>query len=451
MKKRILILSSSPQRDRLIDEIMAEKLRARGNEVFVRPLPVGSRKAVLELQPNVVVLSPVRQRFAWDFTDTLCKFGIGVVLRHIEPGCDEEDLEVMQEKWKKILLLIRPPAIKLELFWSACEPEFVRRNGLNTPYAVVGAFVADIYKDKKLSKRICKKDDLFKKHNLDPRKKTLLISSPWGLLEITPDASDQTSASLQQQDIVARDRWCEMVRYVSGALGPEWQVLTTLHPTVEITPYAERLRGIPIDRTSMAAELLVHCDALVHAGSTMALEMHWLKKPAFQFGDVNSLDLPDGNWWQRRGCAISQISPFTTDPRELVKWVVGSKPATNASLTAIEKLEKGRYGSMDGKAIDRAVALIDQVEGEFKTFWPQAPNNYDQTFLFKDPGAITARIRCNICENIFFVIHPQWIERLNHEQKSNITMPRDKACPYCAHNIAEIIVTKEMIGKALNG
>lgn len=441
--KKILILTSSPQRDKLIDILLAEKLKAKGNEVFVRELPIGARQAILEIQPNVIVAPPIRQRYAYDLIETIGRLGIGVVLRHVEPSCDEQDLENMDEFWRKVLLLIRPAAVKLELLWSDTEVKYIRGHGIKTPLAVVGAFVADIYKDKKLSKKISTKKELLRKHQLSADKKLLIISSPWGFLDLAPDNKDKSS-ELCCKDAQAKAKWCAMVKNVAIGL-KDWNILTTLHPRLDIESYRKSLPGIPIDTTATATELLVHCDTLIHAGSTMAMEMHWLGKPSFQFGDVNSL--ADGNWWQRRDSPISQISPYYLDIEKMITAIEDSQPQSNANIDAVRLLEQGRYGLMDGKATERAAKLINQIEGEFKLYWPDSRIDYDQLLFFKNANKIVSKIKCNICENIFFAVNKKWLEEVNKTYKTNIDYPDDKGCPHCIHNIARIVTVEQPMRK----
>lgn len=434
---KIMILSSSPQRDKLVDLLLAERLKALGNEVYLQSIPVGAQKAILEIQPNIIVAPPIRQRFAYDLMETAGKFGIGIVIRHIEPGCDTEDLEKMPEFWQKVLLLIRPVAVKLELFWSRTEPEFVKTHGIKTPVVAVGAFVADVYKDKKLSRKVCAKNELFSRHKLDLNKRLLLVSSPWGLIDQAPDNLDKT-AELCWQDLEARNKWCAMITGLSRRLSDKWNILATLHPKLAREFYKKSLAEIPIDTSSTATELLFHSDALVHAGSTMAIEMHWLNKPSYQFGDVNSLDLPDGNWWQRRGCAISKVSPYCLDVDTLANAIENTTEGSNANPEAVKVLEQGRYGLMDGRATERAAKLINRIDGEFKLYWPEPLLNYDQLFIFKNASRMLVQVKCMICDGIFCVVDKKWLDEINKAYNTNIAFPKDNACPHCASVISRI-------------
>ena len=60
---KIAILSASPRRDRYIDELFKRKLEAKGHEVWVRPCLREGRKSVLELEPDVCIVPPIRNPF----------------------------------------------------------------------------------------------------------------------------------------------------------------------------------------------------------------------------------------------------------------------------------------------------------------------------------------------------------------------------------------------------
>jgi hypothetical protein len=334
MAKKILIFSGSPQRDKLIDELLAEKLRGLGNEVFVRKIPIGAQKAILEIKPNIVIVPPIRNPFAQELCVHLGKWNVGVVIRHVEPSCDTSDLESMAEGWARILLIPRPTSVRLELFWSQTELDFVKgRSPTQHPMAPVGALVADIYKDARFEKRFTDREKFNQRYKFK-KDKTLLISSPWGLIDLDSDNLGQTF-SIVKKDAAAKGKWVKMVRCLYEQLSSEWNILITLHPGLDVKSYESELSDLDlmIDCKSSAPELMMNCDALVHSGSTLAVEMHWLNKPAFQFGDVNSIDLPDGNWWHQAEASISRVSPFYLDGESLADAVIKCDLGkTNANL-----------------------------------------------------------------------------------------------------------------------
>ena len=105
---KILILSASPQRDMLIDKLLKEQLEKLGNEVFIRQTPVGARQSILDVQPDILVSPPIRNTFAYDICEEAACFGVAVAIRHVEPGCDCNDIEKFTAGWKRALLWPRP-------------------------------------------------------------------------------------------------------------------------------------------------------------------------------------------------------------------------------------------------------------------------------------------------------------------------------------------------------
>ncbi len=431
---KILILTGSPQRDKLIDNLLAEELKKLGNEVHVKDTPFNARSSVLELKPDIVVHPPLRNQFAYDFVKTLGDWGIGVAVRHIEPSCDKQDIESMAPNWKNIILMKRLDTINLELIWGQDEVDFVKER-LNPPYPVVscGAFVADLYKGEHKAS-LLSRQGFNAKYKFDPQKKNLLISSPWGLMDIESDRVGQSSV-VWIQDKEARTAWLKMACFVAESLSDKWNILITLHPDLDINTYQEALKdtGVYIDITTTATELLKNSDLLIHSGSTLAIEMHWLDRPSLQFGDVNMIELPDGNWWQGADLPISKVSQIFKDGGKLVKAITKCDSKSNANINAIKDLEKGRYGSMDGQATKRAAKLIDKIKGKFKFAWPPSPMNYNSVWAVREPEYILQPVICLVCDNKFYGIKQDWLVQLSKASKTEpLRMPDTVHCPYCS-------------------
>ena len=362
---------------------------------------------------------------------------MAVVLRHVEPSCDKDDIENMSSEWNKYLLVRRPKDIKLELFWSSDEADYVELFcGPNHKIVAVGAFVTDAY----ISGNLQKSEDFCKKHGLDSNKPTILLSSPWGLLDIDSDKMGHSSTPLIN-DQEACTAWLKMVGEVQEEVRETHNILVTLHPGVlESVQYSELTSkyGISVDTKSTAVELLSNCDFLVHSGSTMAIEMHLLDKPSFQFGDINSLEMSDGNWWHRKNTTISMVSPFFNNGREISEAIKKSNGKSNADLDVIKKLENGRYGLMDGKATIRAACEINKLKGKFKINWPKPTRDQSTAIAFDAIEKYFMTPICSVCNERFWFVSQQYLDRIKNEfnLSSPLLVPNSFACPFCGSPIS---------------
>ena len=429
---KILVLTSSPQRDKLVDELLKKELESLGNEVIVRPIPYGAREAILEIKPDILVVPPVRNHFAYDLTEVAARYGIAVAIRHIEPSCDEDDINNMDDGWRKRILIRRPEDIKLELVWSPVEMEYVEMF-CNPPHKMVavGAFVADVYKSGELQRDI----GFHEKYGFDPNKPTVLASSPWGLCDSDSDKLG-SSTTMMLGDIEARNRWLDMIKGLKEAIGDTHNILATLHPGLMRSDVYQNVLGsisVPIDIKSTATYLLTNSDYLVHSGSTLAVEMHWLNKPSFQFGDINSLEMSDGNWWHQKNTPISQVSPFFENGGDIADAIAASDNKSNANIGAIEKLEKGRFGLMDGNATSRAAAEIDNLKGSFRLAWPKPTFKSRSPLAMVDRSELFLRPICPICKEQFWLATKKYLELFTDDFKlpKPLLMPPTFECPSC--------------------
>lgn len=429
---KILILTSSPQRDRLVDKLLKKELESLGNEVIVRSIPDGARDAILEIKPDILVTPPVRNHFAYDLTEVAARFGIAVAIRHVEPSCDEDDINNMDDGWRKRILIRRPEDIKLELVWSPVEVDYVEMF-CKPPHKMmpVGAFVADVYKSGDLQRD----PDFYKKYGFDPNKPTVLASSPWGLCDSDSDKLGSSTA-MMLGDIEARDKWLNMIRDMKEEIGDTHNILATLHPGLmrsDIYQKALDSISVPIDIKSTATYLLVNSNFLVHSGSTLAVEMHWLNKPSFQFGDINSLEMSDGNWWHQKNTPISQVSPFFENGKDIVGAIAAVDGKSNANAEAIKKLEEGRFGLMDGKATARAAVEINKLKGSFEIAWPKSTFKSRSPMAMMDKSEFFLRPICPICKEQFWLATKPYLDLVASSFKlpKPLLMPPTFECPGC--------------------
>ncbi len=441
--KKVLILTASPQRDKIIDELISRELRKRDCEVWVRPCLREGRDAVMELQPDVVVVPPVRNPYAVDFVNVMLDWGIGVVSRHTEASCDWQDWKKMPHEKRLEILGRFPYTVSHELVWSQDEAQILQRRNRPINAVPVGAFVADIYKSGILEEILEPHEVFCEKRKLDKEKKILLIASPWGFADSAPDLTIPEAVSARMEE-EGQKRHLEMIKHVSENLPEGWQMLVTTHPGVVNDKYKEELGGIVLDTESTAAELLKNSSMLIHAGSTMAMEAHFLDIPSIQFGDVNRKE--SESWWAYPESGLSKISPYCKTKEEVVSLVNELKDSKdNANQEALANLESGRYGVMDGQATVRSAEIIASVEGKMKMRWPKATNDYDQLFKFKLKERIVVEMGCAICKRTFYVVNPQWMQQLATRMKQRgitdlseqfkVMMQEDSFCPNCAAKI----------------
>jgi DNA-directed RNA polymerase subunit RPC12/RpoP len=416
---KILILTASPKRDKYIDELIATELRKRGNEVWIRPCLREGRQATLELEPDVVVVPPIRNPYSRDFVAQLKKWGCGVITRHTEPSCSWQDWKVMDEKQRAQIMGQFSYVVDAELVWSQDEAQILAKRGCPFPIVPIGSVSADVYKNEEYRKQFTNKKAFNARHKFDPKKKNLLIASPWGFADSAPDLSIDDNL-VAKKDVEGRDRHFKMIRAVYGALGHKWNILITTHPGVMEGPYKELCEEleIPLDTESTMIEILANSDALVHAGSIASMSAHFLDIPAYQYGDVNAKD--SDNWWGIPEASISRVSPYCKKPKDLITALRKHRKGSNANKKTLAEMETGRYGNLDGKATLRAADVISKVRGKFKMCWPESPNNYNQPGVFRTMDDFAVQTGCGVCKHPFIMF-----KEVPNEKD------RQLFCPWC--------------------
>lgn len=427
---KILILTASPVRDKLIDELIARELRTRGHEVWVRPCLREGRSSCIELKPDVVVVPPIRNPYSRDFVETLKYHGAGVVSRHTEASCDWADYKKMEPHEKADIQGRFPYYIDKELVWGSDEEQILNKRSAVFPTIAVGAFGLDVCRKGHFDFGV--KQNFKKKYGLK-HAKTVLIACPWGFADSAPDLRIDDTVKARK-DIEGREKHIAMIKELKEKIGDKWNILVTLHPGVLPEEYQANLPDIPIDTEQSSVELLSHCDALVHSGSTMAMEMHMMGKPAFQYQDVNC-KLTAG-WWLKTGTPLSRVSPSFDKVDDLAKAILKSSSKSNADLKAIKELEEGRYGRMDGLAYKRAADEIESVEGQWIEKWPRSVRDYNQPMCFRDKKDAFVESACGICGESYTVIRQDWMEKIacmlkadkKHYDSMNLF---NVSCPNC--------------------
>jgi predicted kinase len=446
--RKILILSASPVRDKHIDAMLAAKLRQLGHEVEVVPCLREGRAKVLEYQPDIVLVPPIRNPNSRDFVEELKRFGCAVITRHTEPSCSWQDWKKMGPEARHDILGAFEYKVDLELVWSEDEADILNRRPGAPKAVAVGAIGLDIYFDEMLTAKLKDKPAFCQKYGFDPTRPTLLISSPWGFADSSPDLHTEDILS-GQRDAAGRDRHLAMVRTVHAKLNTTWNILLSVHAGLDPAPYAALAADlkVPLDAESPMLNMLPNCDVLIHAGSTASVSAHLLGIPAFQFGDVNAEGLT--NWWGVGESPISRVSPRFETVEKLVEAIVAHTGASNADPAVIKELETGRYGPIDGKASDRAVRFIGQAQGHFRYSWPRSPRDYRQLTIQRDQREFFLSSHCNVCDSDFYILTDEYIQQLATAMSKAANAPVEKlmdilrpkmgyCCPVCAARLVRL-------------
>lgn len=446
--RRILILSASPVRDKHIDNLIAARLRGLGHDVEVAPCLRGGREKVLDFRPDIVLVPPIRNPNSRDFVAELKRFGCAVVTRHTEPSCSWQDFKKMTPQARQEILGAFPYTVDLELVWSQDEAEILNRRGLPFQAVPVGAIGLDIYfpdaqrccEDTQLKVSVSNKPAFWQRYKLHPGMPTVLISSPWGFADSSPDLGTEEMLAAQK-DAAGRDRHLAMIRAIHPLLKDSWNLLMTVHPGVGAEPYkALSLElGIPIDAESPMLDLLPHCDALIHAGSTAAVSAHLLAIPAFQYGDVNAEG--SANWWGVGESAISRVSPMAKTAEELAAMIRAAQGGSNANPATIKELQEGRYGQIDGRATERAVEHIVNLAGRFQWRWPRSPHDYRQPTVQRTETEFLKKAFCGVCRETFVFWTDEYLAQVAKVAGIDPQKLRPKGsicCPHCAAKMFQV-------------
>lgn len=430
---KIAILSASPQRDSVIDSQLKDELESRGHEVTVAPMLRAGRDTVLKLQPDVVVVPPIRNPHSRDFVEVCRDWNIGVISRHTEASCDWSDFKAMktQREQGEILGLYKY-AVNAELVWGADEAQILLRRRLGFPIVPVGCVVADIYFKKDIKSRFLSREKYCKKFKLNPKKKTICVASSWGFADSAPDLQIDEMRAINTNEDKGKKRYIALLKQLKKL---NYNILFRPHPGIILDDYKKL--EIPTDTESPATEVLLNCAILIHSGSTLAMEMHWLSKPAFQYGDVNR-DYAN-NWFQIPNSPLSKISPSFKSIPKLIEAIKAAKPKSNALPETLKILAEGRFGLMDGQAIKRIADVVCGTKGKYTPCWPRAHQDYDLPHMFKAEEKAVNKTFCGICKREFRILKPEWAERFctafavaNKKEVLERLTAMHMNCPNCA-------------------
>ena len=432
--KRILILSASPSRDKHIDNLIAGKLRGMGHDVEVTPCLRGGRDAVLRYHPDICLIPPIRNPHSRDFAEEMHRFGCAVVTRHTEPSCSWQDWKRMDVASKTQILGAYGYQVDMELVWGSDEADILHRRPGSPEVFAVGAIGLDIYFDEALKAALSDKPKFLAQHGFGGSKPVLLITSPWGFADMSPDLNtdDMTNARADREGL---KRHLDMVRTVHAQLKEDWHILLSIHAGVGAAPYQALAKelGVPLDIEAAMLDMLPNCNAVVHAGSTCAISAHLLGIPTFQFGDVNAAG--STSWWGEGESPISRVAPRFTDIDGLVPAIRHTAIASNANVDVIKELEEGRYGVIDGHAADRAIEHITSLSGHFRYRWPRSRHDYRQLGVQREEDDLFKKGYCNVCQEEVLIVEPKYLRAMAvacGKPPETLLPVKGINCPWCA-------------------
>ena len=402
---RILILTLTEQRDTIVDNLLAKRLRSQyGHEVHVHNYIGAGRQSVPYMKPQVVVHPMVGGQYKRDFVKKCKEWGCVVVVRRGEAGASRESLARMDAERQGIVLgnWDYEQYVDMELVWGPEFRDILVEKGKNVAdkLRVCGGFAFDRY-----FQQDCKR--------VRNRRKTALFATAWstadsrvdhcecGLPEESPYHSEIYTAHTE-----GRRLWIQAIRKLHELLGHEWEFTLKVRPGERTREYREKLAGIVeiYDEGFPAHEALKRTDLLIHAGSTMAVEAHIMGIPSVNFHNTN----PDS--------LLACVCPRVESAEEL-EYHFRNTDINNSNVNSgvLRELQQRLYGTIDGLAHVRAAEHIDtyvrkhedQIRPEIPDEWPKEPlyleDGSEGHVELPEDKENYERWLCPCCKNFWYV------------------------------------------------
>lgn len=438
----VLILSMVAQRDWIVDNMIADAVKAKGHDAVVRKFLRDDRTAIVVEKPDVCVIPPVRCEYSRDLAVRLKQWGVKVIARRSEAGVSRKQYDKLKRTWQldHIGRYSYKKTIDLELVWSREFADILIDEGMVRPdqVRIIGGITLDPYFKWDLAENSAKvftsnREEWLCKRNLDPQKRTLYFVT--GFVHAVrpvytlPEAplGDPIHAELHQRDLRLRTMWIDAV--CRFAETDRYNVILRPHHGEDHSVYDPcRRAGAYVSVEGSAGENLYFSDLLVHAGSTMAIEAHLLKKPAFSLGSTAQDDM------------IGDVSPYCDSIEELTvaiqQAVYGQ---SNAKIKTLKDLEKSFYGPIDGKAHQRCAEVICefgvQDNKKIPNAWPE-----DELRDYTSPGVVKIDMK-------FPLVYCQACKKASQNMTGQISY----RCPHCSIMITKIHKPQYTIGVKQNG
>ena len=372
--KKIIVYTHNPVRDSITDDCLCVALRKEGHMVWKRTYLDMDRDAVVMIKPDLVVLPEIRCEYSVDFAKRCKEWGIQIVVRPCEVGISAESIADIKEDYRRAIFGENWPVnnyIDLVLCWGPRMAElFVEHSKMDhEKMAVVGGIAFDQFFLPPPAQEVKRTE-----------KKRVMFATGFAYADRNPQYSvpearpgDDVHRDMVETDSRVRSQWFKMIKRFWAEHSNEWEVYVKVHPGERPAVYAAVLKDTvvfcPPNSPSVAA--LQHFDIVVHAGSTMAYEAHLMKTPA-----INLLNVC-------QDVIVSKISPNVTTFEELTEAIKTTPLGqSNADGAIIEILERDYYGTVDGKASERAAEEISKLT-DFSLSKATIPNTWPQSSELK--------------------------------------------------------------------
>ena len=415
---KIVILTLTDQRDKIVDERIARALRDKGHTVGVRNYAYAGTDAVRFEKPDLVVMPMVGSLQKLDFARRCHEWGVAVVVRRGEAGAAREVLTQMDPERQKVVVgdFDYAPHVDLELTWG---PEFTEvlteRRGMTKERLVpCGAFTLDGCFQRARPART--------------GKKVLLFATAWSCADDDPAYTEcgvATDSPLQGQLYRAhrqgRDQWLAAIKSLYMTKSHKYDFLLKVRPGERTQEYREKLgmfvRILPYEYPS--ADAIAMSDCVIHAGSTMAVEAHLLGVPSINFTNCN----PD----PRLAGVVPQCGDFAELCEVLGRMHWGH---SNIDPAGYQWLVDHLYGKVDGHACDRAANAVHKLLMARKNAKTRIPDSWPHEFRYPTEG-VSAQVGPN-----------------DHKMtcvscKGEFGMRQDMDwgfCPYCGMSLRKVYV-----------
>lgn len=398
---KILILTLTGQRDKLIDNMIGDELRKFGHEVYVHNYINAGKQSVPYIKPDVVVHPFPGGKFKMDFIKQCHEWGCKVVIRRGEAGVSREIFDAMDEDRQTLIIgnWDYSPYTDIELVWGEEFKKLLYEVYGWMPNGKVkacGAFAFDPY-----FLPTCKRNDNY------GGKKTILFATGFSTADCRVEYCEcglpedsKFHKEIYELHRRGRDLWIETIKELHKWFSDEFDFELKVRPGEMTGEYIEKLSGIVKihPQVSPSSEVLKGVDFLVHTGSTMAIEAHLLGIPSVNFFNVN----PDK--------LLASVSPIANDYKEL-EWILRqtSTQQSNINERVLFQLEEHLYGKIDGLACQRAAQSIHfefkdgVIETNIPDKWPAIPMYHEDketVHLEKQDGDISWLCPC--CKERFY-------------------------------------------------